>query len=246
MSKKKQEEHENAERWFIPYADMITLLFAVFVVLYTMSARDVVKLTQASESISKAFIGIGAYSRKSELNQTLPIPHEAVDIQIVNQLKKVISEEGFDLMHDPDTKPIQIKLDSRGVVISMSAGHLFDSGSTEVKPEWYPIIGTVADIINESGRFILVEGHTDKMPSVGSLYYSNWELSALRATSMTRLLIDEFKVNPIRLTASAYSQFRPIASNDTEEGRIKNRRVDIVMLNASRLEELKESPSIPH
>ncbi len=257
MAKQKHEEHENHERWIIPYADMVTLLFAFFVVMYSISQQDLARLKNVSESVQEAFMGHKKGGKKSmkidfsgspsspEMSPRFMIKRQLSNQEIIDEFKKILQQDGFDFVYTDKQSPLQIKIDKRGVIISISAGYLFDQNSTEIRPELYPIIGLVADIINSNTRLILVEGHTDNQPVVGSLYYSNWELSALRATSMVRLLSQEFGVDPTRLTASGYGQYRPAGNNNTESGRIQNRRVEVIMLNASEVSEIVEDEGIP-
>lgn len=254
---KKHEEHENHERWIIPYADMVTLLFAFFVVMYSISQQDLAKLKNVSSSVQEAFMGHkkgGAKNAKMQINKSNNPPESSARFmvrravtnqELIDELRKTLTQDGFDLVYQDKVSPIQIKIDSRGVVISISAGYLFDEGSTEIRTELYPIVQVVADIINSVTRLVLVEGHTDDQPTVGSLFYSNWEISALRATAMARLLSQQFGVDPKRLTASGYAQYRPVGDNSTEQGRAQNRRVEIVMLNAAHAEDMVEDESVP-
>ena len=257
MAKQKHEEHENHERWIIPYADMVTLLFAFFVVMYSISQQDLARLKNVSQSLQEAFVGHkkgGQKTKKIELmknsgepetNPRFVVRRSANNQEIVDELRKKLLQEGFDFIFQENTSPIQIKIDSRGVVISISGGFLFLEGSTELDPQAYTVIDLVADLIKNTDRQILVEGHTDNAPVVGNVYYSNWELSVLRATSTVRYLIERSGISPARLTASGYGPFRPAADNSTPEGREQNRRVEIIMLNASLPEERLEEPSIP-
>lgn len=254
---KKHEEHENHERWIIPYADMVTLLFAFFVVMYAMSQQDLAKLKNVSDSLQEAFVGHkkgGAKTKKismmkeQEEQQASPrflIRRAASNQEIVDELRKKLLQEGFDFIFQEKISPIQITIDSRGVVITISGGFLFEHGSTEISPQMYPVLELIADMIKATERQILIEGHTDNQPIVGNVFYSNWELSALRATSTVRLLIEKFGISPMRLTASGYAQYRPVGDNATQEGKEQNRRVEIIMLNASLPEDRLEDPSIP-
>lgn len=257
MSKKKHEEHENHERWIIPYADMVTLLFAFFVVMYSISQQDLAKLKNVSEAVQEAFMGHrrgGAKVKKIEMGSTASPPESSPrfvvkrsssNSEIREELQRALEADGFDFVFEDKLSPIQVRMDSRGVIISISAGYLFEPNSTEVRPELYPVINIVADIVKRNDRLILVEGHTDDEPVVGNIFYSNWELSALRATSMVRVLVDHFGIDPHRLTASGYSQYRPIGDNKTPDGKSRNRRVEIIMLNASYYGELQEDEGIP-
>lgn len=257
MAKQKHEEHENHEAWIIPYADMVTLLFAFFVVMYAMSLNDEEKVKIVSESLSDAFIGDRKGGDKSKqvdilgLKGTPPTARRFVmkrnitNQEIIDEIRESLQVEGFDVVYQDEASPINFRIDERGIVISMSAGYLFEPNSTEIPPELYPVIDVIANIIKDANRLIVVEGHTDAMPVAGSKYYDNWDLSVLRATSMAKLLIEEYKINPRLVTASGYAQYKPIANNQTKEGRAQNRRVDVVMLNARHGSELVEDALVP-
>ena len=120
----------------------------------------------------------------------------------------------------------------RGLVITFVAEVLFDSGKADVKKEADPILGKVATVIRAkvSDRDIGIEGHTDNVPITYSGWKSNWELSTARATSVLHNLIDNGRLRPEKLSAIGYGEYRPIASNDTDEGRQLNRRVEVVIL----------------
>lgn len=256
MGKKHDEGHVNHEAWIIPYADMVTLLFAFFVVMYSISQQDLAKLKDVSESLKESFMGFEEGGDKVKTPATNPgsksasqvrvvVKRNVTNQEVIDDIQKQLKLEGFEFIYQEDVSPLNIKIDERGVVISMSAGYIFDKNSTEIKPEMLPVVQIISDIIKGSARIVAVEGHTDDRPIVGNLYYSNWELSTLRATSMVRTLVQQFGVDPNRLVASGYSKFRPIADNKTDAGRKQNRRVDIIMLNAETYEELYENKSIP-
>lgn len=236
---------------------MVTLLFAFFVVMYSMSQQDLARLKNVSESLQEAFVGHrkgGARTQKIDIMKQQQEPEaspkflvrrSATNQEIVDELRKKLMQEGFDFIFQNNVSPIQVTIDSRGVIISISGGFLFEKGATEVSPQVYPVLELIADMIKSTDRQILVEGHTDDQPIVGNIFYSNWELSALRATSTVRLFIERYGIAPGRLTASGYAQYRPIADNSTPAGRDQNRRVEIIMLNASLPEDRLEDPSVP-
>jgi len=257
VGKKKHEDHQNHEAWIIPYADMVTLLFAFFVVMYAMSQADAEKVKAVSESMSDAFVGDrkgGDRTRQIDIvgiqgnpptSRRLLTRRNVANQEIIDEIRESLEREGFDVVYQDEASPVQLRIDERGVVISISAGYVFEPNSTEVPAELYPVIDIIAGIVREARRLILVEGHTDNIPVAGSKFFDNWDLSALRATSMTKVLIEQFGVDPKLLSASGYAEYKPIAPNLTEEGRRQNRRVDIVMLNASHREELLENALIP-
>jgi len=135
---------------------------------------------------------------------------------------------------------ILMHIDSRGLVISLNAAALFDPGKAEIKSDMADILTDIGSIIDKLENYIRVEGHTDNVPIGSSPYKSNWELSTARATNVIQLLMDRAKIKAGKLVAAGYSEYKPIASNDTAEGRSKNRRVDIIILS-SKFNELEDS-----
>ena len=129
-------------------------------------------------------------------------------------------------------KQILLETTSRGLVITMANDILFDSGKAKLKHEAHSVLKRIASVINEAApdRNIGVEGHTDNVPIKYSGWKSNWELSTTRATSVLHYLIDECGIQPHKLSAIGYGEFRPITLNDTKSGRAKNRRVEIIIL----------------
>lgn len=247
----------NHEAWIIPYADMVTLLFAFFVVMYAMSLTDKDKMSEVSESVAEAFVGSRSLGDRFQninllnlqgnppMSQRFVTQRNLSDEKLVEEIRKQLELEGYELIFQDEASPIQFIIDERGLVISISAGYLFAPNSIEIPVEIYPVIQIVADVIKESNRLISVEGHTDNVPITGTEFYDNWDLSALRATAMTKLLIEEFGVPPRRLSAAGYGPYRPVGDNRKEGGQAQNRRVDIVMLNAQFPEELREDVFVP-
>jgi len=136
------------------------------------------------------------------------------------------------LKREIDDKQVRLKMAERGLVITFVAEVLFDSGKAEVREEAYPILKKVTKVIKKrvADRDIGIEGHTDNVPITYSGWKSNWELSTARATSVLHHMVDEGGIKPAKLSAIGQGEYKPVASNDTEEGRQLNRRVEIVIL----------------
>jgi chemotaxis protein MotB len=248
--KKKPEEHENLERWLVSYADFITLLFAVFVVLYALSQLDLAKFKDLKISLSQAFAptifkGQGAKPEAFEgpsgqdllqkhytgdqVNVIPPI-NPQLELKRMEDTKKAIEEK----IQEGDLEGIDVKIDKRGLVISLLNSVFFDSGSAQIKEEAKSVLNNVALEIKKSfpGNRIRIEGHTDPDPISTAVFPSNWELSAARAASVVRYFIRQFKMDKEQFSAVGYADSIPIASNDTREGKQNNRRVEIVILNS--------------
>jgi len=255
MSKKKrkhEEEHENLERWLVSYADFITLLFAFFVTMYAISRVDETKLGSAVESLQRALgslIQIQVPARDAGVLefQTSPINNEVVTlvnardesaktpekeyleriaVQIQFEIEKTTAETG-------KTPPNQIKyiIDKRGLTIRVPESFFFKSGQASVRPEILPVLDTLAKSLEKISNHIRIEGHTDSVPINTFLFPSNWELSTARATTIVRYLLSQHNFDPSKLSATGYAEYRPIAPNNRPEGRMQNRRVDVVILS---------------
>lgn len=232
--KKKHEEHENHERWLVSYADFITLLFAFFVVMYATSTRDTNKQKQFEGSIRNT-LNLGIYGGGfNPLNMQVGSEMDPIGKQMKNALpidmqsyyqKKINSrlnkEEKGNLIQD-------ITYDASGVRIRLQSSNLFKPGDIKLNPTSFVALGKLAIILKNSNRPVVIEGHTDNQPfnGTGDLK-SNWELGALRATSVLRLFINEFGIQASRLSAASYADTKPIAPNDSAQGRSDNRRIEI-------------------
>ena len=260
--RKKQEEHENHERWLVSYADFITLLFAFFTTLYAISTVDAQKMGKMVHSMQQSFDAtvFEAGSKTLSLSQGSGSDGSSESNQLLTSIKlknqyqlkeavlsktgtksKIISNrrELFQLKKSIDSLlgsealrgSIRTRIDSRGLIISLGEGGFFDSGSEIIKPEGRARLDTIATSLVSLGNLIRIEGHTDSDPINNSKFSSNWELSGQRASEIVRYLIDKFGFNPLVLSTGGYAEFRPVAPNDTMDGKARNRRVDIVVLS---------------
>lgn len=227
--KKKEEEHENHERWLVSYADFITLLFAFFVVMYSVSMINEGKLRAAADAISKAFNPIQAFTAtpvKIDPKFTEDISKLVTpDVKVYEQIQQALKEMG-DL-----GDRVTVTIEKRGIVIRVADTVLYDTGKAEIRADAIRILDKVGSILGRLDNHIRVEGHTDNVPIKTAHYPSNWELSTDRASTIIRYFINEISMEPSRLSAGGYAEYRPIDSNSTPEGRAKNRRVDIVIMN---------------
>ncbi|MDD3345442.1 MAG: OmpA family protein [Candidatus Omnitrophica bacterium] len=129
-------------------------------------------------------------------------------------------------------KQIKLQMMEKGLVITVVGDLLFDSGKSKIRPEAYPLLDKVSEVLKDNmAQFdVGIEGHTDNVPIKLSGWKSNWELSTARALSVLHYLVKDQGISPERLSAIGYGEYRPVASNDTAEGRKQNRRVEIVIL----------------
>lgn len=263
--KKKQNKHgeeEGGEAWLLPYSDLMTLLLAVFIVLFAVSKIDQTKAEEISNSfkgmmtssegilsdgnsIKPNIIGnIGGNSgqtgntaeNKGDAGQEggsvsekeLEQFYGKAELKSMQDMKGKV-DEVFAVAETADT--ISTTIDLRGLVISLNNAIIFDSGSAVIKKEYEEPLIEIGNLINKVDNHIRVEGHTDNRPIVTAAYPSNWELSAARASSVVRLFISRCNTSPQKLVAVGYGEYKPVADNATEEGRKKNRRIDIIILS---------------
>lgn len=237
MARKKKgghEEAENAERWLLTYADMITLLMAFFIMMYSMSVLNLEKFNEAAFSIRSGFGGMmkgGKHLLRSEPGSgsgISVIPHIFEHERPLNEVKAELT--GYS-EKNKITDSVSVSQEKRGVVVSISADNLlFAAGSAEIRSAAFPVLNQVAKKVKKLPNQIMIEGHTCNIPIHTQSYPSNWELSAARASSMVRYLAQR-GVQPARLMAVGYGETRPRMPNDTEAHRAMNRRVDIVILD---------------
>ncbi len=241
--RKHEEEHDNHERWLVSYADFITLLFAFFVVMYALSTVNEGKYRILSDSMSSAFRNVQVNS-SSPLPVTLtpPIPviqkpraaeraQEAVKQKRRDKMRNVaqgILEVMAPLIEQGKVRVIET---SRGVTIEINDGILFSPGQALLQPALVKAMGAIADVLAPTDFPITIEGHTDNVPINTLQFPSNWELSAVRATTVLRLFVDSGVV-PDRLTAIGYADTRPVEPNLLADGRARNRRVTILIDSA--------------
>lgn len=214
-------EEENADRWVISYADFITLLFAFFTTLYAISHVDLGKLERFAGSMKSAFKSGTDTVHTSVIEGVRPINYP--DMELERETRAEFARFGI-------MEGIAIIREPRGIVVSLEETLLFDGSTTELKKEAKPFLASIARIIKRSQRTIVIEGHTDNIPLQNPRYGNNIELSAARAAGAYAYLVNDELVNPDKLSASGYGEYRPVASNATPEGRARNRRVDILFV----------------
>ena len=224
--RRKSDEHENLERWLLTYADLITLLLAFFIVMYSMSKVDAKKFGRMTEALSGVLKGGTMVIKKGDQPGALP-GQGVLNIGHLKTLGQQIKESADKM---GDDKVISTDVSERGLVIHIMESALFREGSAELESKAKDILNMIAEKVRERPNHIRIEGHTDNQPIKTARYPSNWELSSARATEVVRYLADVHSFDPKRISALGFGEFRPIADNDTDLNRSKNRRVDIVVL----------------
>lgn len=235
-----EEEHENHERWLVSYADFITLLFAFFVILYATAEKNKGKEKEFEESVKKHFAAVmgsfGSVGPVGEMlksfvkdNATVNFPGagsgpEEVKDHVERKLRKEIRTEDFDHLID------SIESNAMGVKIRMTSSVLFHPGSAQLQHRMIRDLSKVGDLLKRSNRRIIIEGHTDNEPIASRQFPSNWELASARATTVLRYLAKVHKIEENNMVAISYGKTQPISTNDTVDGRERNRRIEILIV----------------
>jgi len=255
--KRKPATHENHERWLVSYADFITLLFAFFVVMFASSQTDKARAKQVSEAVQKALengrsVGLppsvakilgGTVDEKGVGNAMMrgpggaqrsekEAPPEKV-LELIPSLRRLNRE----LEEEVRDGKLELKLEPRGLVVSLHQSAFFPSGADAIDPATYSTISKVAEVIRGLPNPIQIEGHTDSVPIHNARFRSNWDLSSARAISMLQLLCGRFELPESRFSVVGRADTVPVESNESEQGRQRNRRIDIIIVNILGLEQ---------
>ena len=245
-------------RWVISYADFVTMLLALFMIMFATSHMGENKVKDVNQSIEKVFTQ-KTISEKTQ--EQIEASTEEQNTQTQTTVKNIETKADKPQVFESSTNSIldggdgileasrvmeQIKEDintetsikvlrtNKGIVIRLNDTMLFDPGSDIIKAEAIATLEKIADSVAKFQNPIVIEGHTDSMPIMTSRFPSNWELSTARATNIIKYLIQQKKLPPSRLSAVGYGEYMPIEDNNTPQGRAKNRRVDIIVLSSDK------------
>jgi chemotaxis protein MotB len=217
--------HANNERWLLTYADMITLLLALFIILFSISSISKVKFKALAHEMSGGFGGSDADNRPVTADKTAAQDSSLDDLAVA--LGRYVREKHL-------TKNVEVHTEKRGVVLSLRTDSaMFASGSAILQPQAGELIHSLAGFLltpAQRWRNIKIEGNTDDVPIATPLYPTNWELSTSRAVAVTRHLSEHDGIAADRLAAIGFGEWHPLVPNDSESNRVINRRVDIVVL----------------
>ncbi len=249
MSKRKKRAHHEDhvdESWLIPYADILTLLLALFIVLFSMSSIDARKFNAMSQAFNQALssgTGIFEYPSpvptdeannlddakgKEKVEQSQEVKEKIEKLELENIQKKVntyIEDKAL-------TEKLSTSLTDEGLLLTIRDNVLFPSGSADVRQEDIKTANEISELlVMNPPRNIIISGHTDNVPIRNPQFESNWELSVMRAINFMKIILNNnHKLDPALFSAKGYGEFQPVASNDTAEGKAKNRRVEILIL----------------
>ncbi len=207
-----QPPRTSRDRWLVAYADMLTLLFAVFVSLY---AARIDFLPPAAASTGLLTGGLSVLGTAAD-----------ADDAPWKQSQQVIGNTG-------SLRELELRGESRGLVIAMPEAGAFPAGRAELSPDAQKVMRDLATVLQRAGSPVRVEGHTDDVPIHNASFASNWELSTARATEVVQFLVDQGGVPASRLSAAGFGEFKPRSPNTSAAARAKNRRVDLIILNTA-------------
>jgi chemotaxis protein MotB len=245
-----EEEDESPDRWLVSYADFITLLFAFFVVMYAISSVNQSKYSDLTSSMGTAFSGVnpagsirnhtGTNNKGQQGSLVKPLPLSHLYQEKIRREREAMTSMGVDLSNTLapliSEGKVRVSQNNRGIRIDIHDSLLFSPGSAELAAAAAGIMNEIATMVKDNQRLIQVEGHTDNTEIHNATFYSNWELSAVRASSVVRML-SSAGISANRLSALGFGSAQSISENDTPLGRAKNRRVSIMILYESQNQE---------
>jgi chemotaxis protein MotB len=236
--RRRSEENAHAERWLVSYADFMTLLFALFVVLFASSYQDKRTVQRVSSAVKNGFQNVGTYlqsdgmqeNSSSNLSRIGSAASGNPGIDVAELQRKLTKALGKEI----ERQEVDLRMTPEGFVISLHELGFFNSGEARLLPGAADKIKRIAAVLMQYGLDMRVEGHSDNVPIHNAAFASNWDLSTARAMAVAMMLIDEAGFDPRRMSIAGYGEYHPTASNDTPEGRRANRRVDIVVVSVSK------------
>lgn len=235
--KRNRESSEIDESWLLPYADLMTLLLALFIVLFASSTVDVEKFDKISAVFNEIFDG-GQGIMDNSAPTAVPIPKESVSdgeennsyIEDQRSLEEIQDRVDEYIAVNELENQFETTMSDEGLLVTIRDSVLFTPGKADIKPEYLPIADELADLlVFDPPRHIVVTGHTDNIPMNNAEFGSNWELSVMRAVNFLKVIVKNEEVDPLLFSAKGYGEYQPIETNKTAEGRSKNRRVEVLI-----------------
>jgi chemotaxis protein MotB len=232
------EDESGGNEWLATYGDLVTLLLCFFVLLFAMSTVDAKKFESMAISLAASFSGGNSIVISSggdsilDLNVSPDINTNA-ESNAKDEMDELYSEVNRLLESEGLSKQISVEKSERGVLLTFQDNLLFDNGKAILKPEVKSILSSLGVILKNHDKKIRIEGHTDNVPIKNAAFPSNWELSTARAISVvnyyTQELPDDKKILPNKFEVAGLAEFNPVAPNDSEENKQKNRRIEIIV-----------------
>lgn len=221
--------HDSSERWLVSYADFITLLFALFVLLYALSMQSTSQRNRSLDAMSTAVSNRPLQGGvRPEIDESPRGVPNFAEILRRHQLREVRRQLETAVQHFSNSG-ISFKVDERGLVVSLSAAKFFASGDAEIALSQLPVLDAVVKTLERLSNTIEIDGFTDPIPIATERFRDNWELSAARSASVLRYTLSHSKIDPNQISIAGYGSYHPVADNRTEQGRALNRRVEIII-----------------
>ncbi|MDM5206669.1 MULTISPECIES: flagellar motor protein MotB [Cytobacillus] len=247
MTRRKKKSHEDEhvdESWLLPYADLLTLLVALFIVLFASSAIDVQKFQKMSTAFNEVFSGgNGVIDFPSPMPEGSMAPQKKESVsasqlsglsdeeQDTEELKKLKAKVDHYIISNDITDKFETELTTEGLLVTIRDNVLFSSGSAEVRARDIQTAEEISELlVMNPPRNIIISGHTDNVPIRNANFESNWELSVMRAVNFMKVLLHNPELNPEWFSAKGFGEYKPKESNETVTGRERNRRVEILIL----------------
>ncbi|AZS13119.1 flagellar motor protein MotB [Paenibacillus lutimineralis] len=245
MRKRNQEHEEHAdESWLLPYSDLMTLLLAMFIVLFGMSSVNAEKFKAVSDAFNNVLSGGSGILDQSSFNsndmQSFKVQPKPDDVKAsVNELRRREQENLEGLKKQLDnyikqnglTNDLDTKLNQSQLMITISDKALFPSGEAEVKPDARKLAEAISDMLEQFPDYeVIVSGHTDNIPISNKEYPSNWDLSSARALNFMKILMLNTQLDPQKFSAIGYGEYHPVSTNESAVGRAQNRRVEVSII----------------
>lgn len=231
--KKKRTENHISETWLLPYADLLTLLLALFIVLFSMSAVDASKFQRLAKSFNGVFTGgSGVFEFPNPIDEGDLLDY-AEELNAVDRQKLTDVQEKIETYMEEHelTDKFSTSLTDEGLLVTIHDSVLFESGSAAVREKDKVIAKEISQLlVMDPPREIIISGHTDNVPIYNSEFESNWELSVMRAVNFMKLILENKQLDPAKFSAKGFGEFKPVADNNTDAGRAENRRVEILVL----------------
>lgn len=230
MAREKKEDSPppGAPAWMTTYGDMMTLLMTFFVLIVSFSTMQEAGFKAAMGSLQGA-LGV-LTANTSDFMMTKIVHPENMFAFLANKPRQTTGSISKDLNFLSKIKGASLDMDKRGLHIILPANILFDSGTAEIKKDSHETLKQLGAFLFENDVDFIIEGHTDNTPISTTEFPSNWELSVARATAVMKFLHSSCALPYEKVSVAGFAEFKPLVSNDTPEGRIENRRVEIVIL----------------
>jgi chemotaxis protein MotB len=232
-----------APRWVVTFGDLMSLLLCFFVLLLSFSELDRQKYKQVAGSMEKAF-GVQRQTKVMDPPKGMKMIAKDFDQEIIaTRIKEDIGKELDELISSQlsDLKDrIEVEGSDEEITIRLMGESTFDSGKAVIRPQMKPLLKKVAELIRNNANDIIIAGHTDNVPIRHGPYGTNLRLSTARASAVAEYIIAHSKIDPQRISTMGFGEYRPIATNQTPAGRQKNRRVEIILSNLPKPEEMRE------